>query len=219
MTAEWTIHQRIADRTATVSVVGLGYVGLPLAAAFAEAGFRVHGIEVDPERLRTIAAGQSYLRDVPSETVGRLALDERKLTATDDYDVVADSDAAIICVPTPLSKTRTPDVSHIADATESIAVRLHEDMLVVLESTSYPGFDGGPRTGPPHVQRFTGAGGRQGLLPGLLPRARRPWTAQVDHCEYAKGDRRSDAGMHRGRLAALRSHSGERSPGIVPQDG
>ena len=139
MAAEGTISQRIASRTATVSVAGLGYVGLPLAIAFAEAGFEVHGIDVDPERLRMINAGQSYLEDVPSATVGKLVLDERRLRATDDYDVVADSDAAIICVPTPLSKTRTPDVSHIALATESIAARMHEEMLVVLESTSYPG--------------------------------------------------------------------------------
>ncbi len=139
MTPGDTIRQRIAARTAAVSVVGMGYVGLPLAVAFAEAGFDVRGIDVDPERLRAIADGRSYLGDVPSATVGKLALDERRLTATDDYDAVADSDAAIICVPTPLSKTRTPDVSHVAAATECIAARMHEDMLVVLESTSYPG--------------------------------------------------------------------------------
>ena len=134
-----TIHSRIESREAVISVVGLGYVGLPLAALFADAGFRVHGIDTDADRVREINAGRSYIQDVPASTVERLALREGRLAAAAGYDAVAESDAVIVCVPTPLSKTRAPDVSHVADAAERIAPRLREGALVVLESTMYPG--------------------------------------------------------------------------------
>ncbi len=134
-----TIHSRIQTREAVVSVVGLGYVGLPLAALFAGAGFRVHGIDTDDARVRAVNEGRSYIRDVPDAAVERLALRERRLTAAAGYDAVARSDAVIVCVPTPLSKTRAPDVSHVADAAERISPRLRAGALVVLESTMYPG--------------------------------------------------------------------------------
>ena len=138
MTPSERLRRRIAEKKAVVSVVGLGYVGLPLAVTFAEAGFRVFGVDTDQSRVDSVNSGRSHIQDVPSATVGRLAL-EGRLTATTNYDVVADSDAVLICVPTPLSKTKEPDVSHIASAARRISPRLREGMLVVLESTTYPG--------------------------------------------------------------------------------
>ena len=138
MTPSERLRRRIAEKKAVVSVVGLGYVGLPLAVTFAEAGFRVFGVDTDQSRVDSVNSGRSHIQDVPSDTVGRLAL-EGRLTATTNYEAVADSDAVLICVPTPLSKTKEPDVSHIASAARRISPRLREGMLVVLESTTYPG--------------------------------------------------------------------------------
>lgn len=140
---------KIETRTAVVSIIGLGYVGLPLAVAFAEAGFRVIGIDVDESRVRAINRGESYVQDVPSETLARLTSHvphsisnvqrANKLSATTDYDALRNADAAIICVPTPLNKTKDPDLSYIIAATDEVAPRLHRGMLIVLESTTYPG--------------------------------------------------------------------------------
>ncbi|MFQ5857297.1 MAG: 3-hydroxyacyl-CoA dehydrogenase NAD-binding domain-containing protein, partial [Anaerolineae bacterium] len=163
-----TLLQKIESCEATVAVVGLGYVGLPLAVAFAEAGFPVIGIDIDAERVAAINRGESYVSDVPSERLAPLVqrsggAEERGrvgewetgralhpltsshiasrgvLSATTDYDTLRAADAVIICVPTPLSKTKDPDMSHIIAVTDEIARRLHRDMLIVLESTTYPG--------------------------------------------------------------------------------
>ena len=139
MTAGERIRGRIARREAVVCVVGLGYVGLPLAVTFADAGFRVRGVDTDAKRVAAVNAGRSHVPDVPSETVARLALDEGRLSAATGYDAVGESDAVLICVPTPLGKTRDPDVSYIVSAASEIAPRLREGALVVLESTTYPG--------------------------------------------------------------------------------
>ena len=120
-------------------VVGLGYVGLPLAVTFADAGFRVCGVDTDAKRVDAVNAGRSHVPDVPSETVARLVLDAGRLSASTGYDAVGESDAVLICVPTPLGKTRDPDVSYIVSAASEIAPRLREGALVVLESTTYPG--------------------------------------------------------------------------------
>ena len=126
-----------------MAVIGLGYVGLPLAVAFAEAGFRVAGIDVNQQRVDAINRGQSYVSDVPSEQlaplVGTVTSDQSSLFATTDYDALHAADVAIICVPTPLGKTKDPDMSYIIAATDAIGRRLHPGMLVVLESTTYPG--------------------------------------------------------------------------------
>ncbi len=139
MTAGERIRGRIARREAVVCVVGLGYVGLPLAVTFAEAGFRVYGVDTDAKRVEAVNAGRSHVPDVPSETVARLVLDAGRLSASTGYDAVGESDAVLICVPTPLGKTRDPDVSYIVSAASEIAPRLREGALVVLESTTYPG--------------------------------------------------------------------------------
>ncbi len=130
--------ERIRDRRARVGVVGLGYVGLPLAAELGRAGFAVTGIDRDPAKVAAVVAGRSDIPDVPSSDVGRLAADGR-LTATGDFAVVAGLDTVNICVPTPLRKTRDPDMSYVASAVEGIARHLHPGLLVVLESTTYPG--------------------------------------------------------------------------------
>ena len=139
VTAGERIRERIARREAVVCVVGLGYVGLPLAVTFAEAGFRVCGVDTDAKRVDAVNAGRSHVPDVPSETVARLVLDAGRLSASTGYDAVGESDAVLICVPTPLGKTRDPDVSYIVSAASEIAPRLREGALVVLESTTYPG--------------------------------------------------------------------------------
>jgi UDP-N-acetyl-D-glucosamine dehydrogenase len=128
--------ERIASRTARVGIVGLGYAGLPLAMAFAEAGFDVVGIDLSAERVDAIGAGRSYLVDVPAERYKGV---EGKLEATTDYAAVSKLDALTICVPTPLSKTRTPDLSYVVSAAESVAEQLSPGQLVILQSTTYPG--------------------------------------------------------------------------------
>jgi UDP-N-acetyl-D-glucosamine dehydrogenase len=134
--AERTFDHRIATRDATLGVVGLGYAGLPLAMTFAEAGFDVVGIDTNEERVEAIRHGRSYLVDVPGERYERL---DGRLEATSDYGAVSELDAITICVPTPLSKTRTPDISHVVSAAESVAGNLAPGHLVLLQSTTYPG--------------------------------------------------------------------------------
>src|SRR5215207_6546814 len=128
--------ERIASRSARVGIVGLGYAGLPLAMAFAEAGFSVTGLDLSEERVAAISEGRSYLVDVPAERYERVA---GKLEATTDYSVVSSLDALTICVPTPISKTRTPDLSYVVSAAESVAEQLSPGQLVILQSTTYPG--------------------------------------------------------------------------------
>jgi UDP-N-acetyl-D-glucosamine dehydrogenase len=128
--------ERVHTRAAEVGIVGLGYAGLPLAIVFAEAGFGVTGVDVSEKRVRAVQQRRSYLVDVPAERFDRL---DGRLRATTDYAAVRELDALTICVPTPLSKTRTPDISYIVAAAESVAENLREGQLVVLQSTTYPG--------------------------------------------------------------------------------
>jgi UDP-N-acetyl-D-glucosamine dehydrogenase len=130
--------EKIQSRTARTGVVGLGYVGLPLAVALAKAGFRTTGIDLDDRKVRAIGEGRSYIPDVATPDVEALCRDGR-LTATTDFAAVAELDTVNICVPTPLRKTRDPDMSYIVSAVEAIAKHLHPGMLIVLESTTYPG--------------------------------------------------------------------------------
>jgi UDP-N-acetyl-D-glucosamine dehydrogenase len=121
-----------------VGIVGAGYVGVPLAQVFAEAGKQVVLVDVNEERAAMLNRGESYIEDVPSEQLKRL-VDERGLTATTDYDVLREVDAIVIALPTPLSKQREPDLSILLGATWEISKRLQKGQLVVLESTTYPG--------------------------------------------------------------------------------
>lgn len=130
--------QKLARRDARVGIIGLGYVGLPLATAFAEAGYTVIGFEVDPAKIADINAGRSYIPDVPDAVVARL-VEAKKLSATKDFAELRGCDAITVCVPTPLNKTREPDLTFLLAATRQIAQHLQPGQLVVLESTTYPG--------------------------------------------------------------------------------
>jgi UDP-N-acetyl-D-glucosamine dehydrogenase len=129
---------RFEDKSATIAIVGIGYVGLPLAVTFADAGFHVIGIDPVEEKVAAVNRGESYIQDVPTTQLARL-VNDGYLKATTDYAVLAGMDAVSICVPTPLSKFRDPDLSYIVSATTSVAPYLHRGMVVVLESSTYPG--------------------------------------------------------------------------------
>jgi UDP-N-acetyl-D-glucosamine dehydrogenase len=132
------LRHKIRARTARTGVVGLGYVGLPLAVELAKAGFHATGIDLDERKVRSVNEGRSYIPDVPTDTVQALGA-KGLLDATTDFAVVGDLDTINICVPTPLRKTKDPDMSYIVSAVEGIATHLHPGMLVILESTTYPG--------------------------------------------------------------------------------
>lgn len=129
---------QLSERTARVAILGMGYVGLPLAVVFAEAGFEVIGIDPDTRKVETVLRGESHIQDVPAEQVARLVA-AGKLHATSDFSVLKDVQAVSVCVPTPLRKTGDPDLSFILDATTELAKYIHKGMVVVLESTTYPG--------------------------------------------------------------------------------
>lgn len=129
---------RIRDRVALVGVVGQGYVGLPLALAFCEAGFRVTGFDVDPVKVAALARGESYIKHIGPDRV-KEAVANGRFRATTDFDRLRECDAIIICVPTPLGRHREPDNSYIHHTAEEIAGRLRSGQLVILESTTYPG--------------------------------------------------------------------------------
>ncbi len=129
---------KIRSRKAKIAVIGLGYVGLPLAHAFAAKGFRVTGIDIDSRRVEALNHGQSYIRDLTSKDL-RSVVKRGLLSAAVDYDALQDKDVVIICVPTPLNRFKDPDISYITAVTEAMAKRLHPGLLVILESTTYPG--------------------------------------------------------------------------------
>jgi UDP-N-acetyl-D-glucosamine dehydrogenase len=147
------LYSRIVTTEAVIAVVGLGYVGIPLAVAYAEAGFRVVGIDLDSRRVGVIRNGKSPVEDITDDRIAQLSVsmpelfarrnyeNERAglLYATSDFDLLASADVVIICVPTPVSHAKDPDISCIQAVTEEIAHRLRPGMLVVLESTTYPG--------------------------------------------------------------------------------
>jgi UDP-N-acetyl-D-glucosamine dehydrogenase len=162
-----TLIAKLQEHNAHIAVIGLGYVGLPLAVSFAQAGYRVTGIDLDRRKVDAINRGESYIEDVPASSVAALvqqevvmvgempikqavtrrtlgspsgsALGLQQLSATTDFAILAECDAVSICVPTPLNKTGDPDISYIAAVTEQVARYLHRDMVIVLESTTYPG--------------------------------------------------------------------------------
>lgn len=133
-----TILKQIDDRQFRVGVIGLGYVGLPLACAAAAAGFNVLGFDVDPTKPAAIAAGQSYLKHFPAELIAKHSA-TGLLQATTDFERLDEPDALIVCVPTPLTAHREPDLIYVEQTTEAIAKRLRRGQLIVLESTTWPG--------------------------------------------------------------------------------
>lgn len=133
-----SLLDRIEQRRAVVGVVGLGYAGLPLAVEFARAGFDVIGFDIDPVRVASLNAGISQVPDVDSAVVFQL-VQSGMFTATSAFERLSEVDTVSICVPTPLNKTKDPDISYVLNATEQVAKTLHAEQLVVLESTTYPG--------------------------------------------------------------------------------
>ena len=132
------LKEKLQSREARLGVIGLGYVGLPLSMEFARSGFHVVGIDTDAEKVRLLGEGESYIQDVPTEWV-REAIDAGTFEATTDFSVLESLDAVDICVPTPLRKTRDPDISYVRAAVAEIVNYLHPQMLVILDSTTYPG--------------------------------------------------------------------------------
>ena len=133
-----TLKEKIRSRQARVGIVGLGYVGLPLAVEFAKAGFSVTGIDLSEEKTRRVNAGESYVGDISTATLSEL-VKAGKIAATSDFSLVGELDTINICVPTPLRKTKDPDMSYIVSACQEIVKYFHQGMLVILESTTYPG--------------------------------------------------------------------------------
>ncbi|NLM20150.1 MAG: nucleotide sugar dehydrogenase [Peptococcaceae bacterium] len=137
-TIAFNLKKKIEDHTALIGVIGLGYVGLPLAVEKAKVGFKVLGFDINPEKTAKINAGQNYIRDVRDEDLQELAAN-KTLSATTDFNRLSECDVIIICVPTPLTATRDPDISYIKASGEEVAKHLHAGQLVTLESTTYPG--------------------------------------------------------------------------------
>ncbi|MFQ5932909.1 MAG: nucleotide sugar dehydrogenase, partial [Nitrospiraceae bacterium] len=138
MTDRSIMTKKIQKRTAVTCVIGLGYVGLPEAISFAQAGYRVIGIDINRERLNQLNAGLSYIPDVDSNTLASL-VGAGRLSATGDLDALREADCVCICVPTPLRKTGDPDISYVLAAVEAIRATLHRGQVIILESTTYPG--------------------------------------------------------------------------------
>jgi UDP-N-acetyl-D-glucosamine dehydrogenase len=133
-----TLASRLHDRTATVGIIGLGFAGLPLGVALASAGFRVIGVDLDASKVDAINAGRSPIADVQDDVLAALRT-SGKFEATTEYSALAAADSVTICVPTPLLPGHVPDLTYIESAVDALAPYLHPEMLVVLESTTYPG--------------------------------------------------------------------------------
>jgi UDP-N-acetyl-D-glucosamine dehydrogenase len=138
MSAKENLIKKLKEKNARLAILGLGYVGLPLAVVFGEAGFHVTGVDPDKRKVDALAKGESYIPDVKTEAVAKL-VNDGMLTATTDFSVLKDMDAVSICVPTPLRQTGDPDMSFIVSAMDELSKYMHKGMVVVLESTTYPG--------------------------------------------------------------------------------
>ena len=179
--------------SAEVAIVGAGYVGVPLAQVFAEAGVGVVLVDVDAERIATLQRGESYIEDVPSEELAPL-IEAGTIAATTDYDALRETDAILVALPTPLSANREPDLSIVLSAAGMIAERLRKGHLVVLESTSYPGTtreDVLPLLAAPGLE--VGKDFHLAFSPERVDPGRTDWTTKT-----TPEDRRRDhAGVHR----------------------
>ena len=132
-----SLKQKLSDKTATIGIVGLGYVGLPLSLRFAEAGYKVIGLDIDPTKAEKIANDESYIRHFPDEAIQKAT--QQGFTATTDFGQAENCDTLILCVPTPLDDHRNPDISFVTDTMDSLNPYLRAGQLVALESTTYPG--------------------------------------------------------------------------------
>jgi UDP-N-acetyl-D-glucosamine dehydrogenase len=136
MSSYTALLERFKNRRALIGVIGLGYVGLPLARAFSQNGFRVLGFDVDTAKVNSLAAGRSYIQQIPGSAIQQMR--EQGFEATDRFDRLGEPDAVIICVPTPLTDAREPDLTYVVNSAQAVAAQLRNGQLVVLESTTYP---------------------------------------------------------------------------------
>ena len=132
------LKKKIENRSANIGVIGLGYVGLPLAMEFVRAGFKVTGIDVNTEKVEMINAGDNYIQDVSDNALAS-AVSDGNLNATTDFAATKKLDSVSICVPTPLKKHKNPDISYIVSAMNEVEKYIHPGMIIILESTTYPG--------------------------------------------------------------------------------
>jgi len=132
------LKEKIKNKTAKIGVIGLGYAGLPLVLEFGKAGFQVRGFDIDPQKVKALREGKSYIRHISPERINGL-VEQGRFVATSDFSGLKDVDCTIICVPTPLNKNREPDLSYVLNTTRTVAKYLKKGQLVVLESTTYPG--------------------------------------------------------------------------------
>ena len=200
------LKNKIETKTARVGIVGLGYVGLPLAVEFAKAGFTVTGIDVLEAKVDGLNRGESHVQDVPSSEVAEL-IGAKRFSATTDFSVVRELDTINICVPTPLRKTKDPDMSYIVSAVEEIAKHFHPGLLVILESTTYPG-----TTDELLLPTFEKLGYKAGedFFLCFSPERVDPGNPDLPDLEHAQGGRRHHAGLHRDGHAVLLAGAGNR---------
>jgi UDP-N-acetyl-D-glucosamine dehydrogenase len=132
-----SLLKKIRDRQAKIGIIGLGYVGLPLARSFSAKGFSVLGFDIDPDKVAKLQRGESYIGHIPGEVIAEMR--QRGFDATDRFELLAEADAVLICVPTPLTEAREPDLQYVVKSSEAIAASLRPGQLIVLESTTYPG--------------------------------------------------------------------------------
>ncbi len=185
------LQKKIKDRSASIAIIGMGYVGLPLAVEFGRVGFKITGIDILDRKIKTLNAGKSDVDDIKDYEVKEL-VDLKRLSTSNDFSQLKKADVAIICVPTPLNKTKDPDVSFILAAVTEIAKYLHKGMLIVLESTTYPG-----TTDELLREKLeaTGLQDRRRFLPRFLARARRPGQSQVLHPQHSESCWRHNPGL------------------------
>ena len=190
---------KIESAAVRVGIIGLGYVGLPLARAFSDRGIAVLGFDVDPIKVARLERGESYIGHIPDAVIRQMR--EQGFEATVDFQRLDEPDVVIICVPTPLTDSRDPDLSYIVNSTRAIAERLRPGQLVVLESTTYPGTT---RDVVLPLLAATGAEAGYRLLPGLQPRARRPGQSSVLGPHHPQGRGGPRAGQPGARRRPLR---------------
>ena len=133
-----TLIEKLSNRTALIGIIGLGYVGLPLALRYLEVGYSVLGLDVDPKKVDQLMAGESYIKHIPSDALAE-AVKRKAFFATTDFSAASRADALILCVPTPLDRHREPDLSYVISSMETILPHLRADQVISLESTTYPG--------------------------------------------------------------------------------